>query len=183
MGFFDWLMGTPSDQKTAPVRRASASSPGARRSSVFGIQVNDVVSYDDVDYIVKNRITYEEAGFYWYDYLLVDDTTGAELWLSAEDDDGVSIGIFKEIELPGIPPVAQTITVEGKRYSQTEHSHANVSVEREDADRDTSNKVEYWDFEGSNETYLSVSRWGGDYEASVGREIKPYELKIFPAEG
>lgn len=181
MGFWDWLMGTPPEQKTVPARRAGPSAT-ARRQSVFGIQVGDVVSYDDVDYIVKNKITYEEEGFYWYDYLLADNVSGKETWLSVEDDDGLSIGIFHEIDLEGIPPVGRQISHEGKTYRQTEHSHANVTLEREDAARDTSTQVEYWDFEGPNETYMSVLRWGGDYEASVGKEIEEYELKIFPAE-
>lgn len=182
MGFFDWLMGTPPEQKTVPARRAGPTAV-ARRQTVFGIQVGDVVSYDDVDYMVKNKITYEEDGFYWYDYLLEDATTDTEVWLSVEDDDGLSIGIFREIELDGLPPVPRQISHGGKTYKQTEHSHATVSLEREDADRDTSSQVEYWDFEGPNDTYLSVLRWGGNYEASVGSEVQEYQVKIFPAEG
>lgn len=182
MGFFDWLMGTPPEQKTVPTRRAGPSA-NARRQSVFGIQVGDVVSYDDTDYLVKNKITYEEDGFYWYDYLLADSVTQDELWLSVEDDDGLSIGIFREIDLDGLPPVPRQLSYEGKSYRQVEHSHANVTLEREDADRDTSSQVEYWDFEGPGGTYMSVLRWGGNYEASVGTEIEEYQVKIFPAEG
>lgn len=181
MGFWDWLMGTPPDQKTAPARRVSSTSPSMRRATVFGLQVGDVVTYDEIDHIVRNKITYEEDGFYWYDYQLVDEATDSEIWLSAEDDDGVSIGIYREIVLDGIPPVGKSITYEGKTYRQVEHSHANVTLEREEADRDTTSQVEYWDFEGPNDTYLGVSRWGGNYEASVGSEIHDYDLKIFPA--
>lgn len=181
MGFWDWLMGTPPEQKTAPARRVSSTTPSMRRATVFGLQVGDVVSYDEIDYMVRNKITYEEEGFYWYDFLLVDEATDSEIWLSAEDDDGVTIGIYREIHLDAIPPVPKSITYEGKAYRQVEHSHANVTLEREDADRDTSSQVEYWDFEGPNDTYLGVSKWGGNYEASVGTEIEAYELKIFPA--
>lgn len=181
MGFWDWLMGTPPEQKTAPARRVSSTTPSMRRATVFGLQVGDVVSYDDVDYMVKNKITYEEDGFYWYDFLLVDEATDAEIWLSAEDDDGVSIGIYREITLEGIPPVPRSITHEGKTYRQCEHSHANIRLEREDEDRDTSSQVEYWDFDGPNDTGMSILRFGGNYEASVGSEIEEYEIKIFPA--
>jgi hypothetical protein len=64
----------------------------------------------------------------------------------------------------------------------TENSRARVSLEREDASRDAEGgKVEYWDFEASGGRYLSIQRWGGSYEASVGREIQTYELTIYPA--
>lgn len=182
MGFWDWLMGTPPTERTVPAGRTPSSTQMQRRASVFGIEVGDVVSYDLVDYIVKNKLTYEEEGFYWYDYLLVDEPSGQELWLSAEDDDGISIGIFREIELDGIPPVPGKLTHDGKSFRQTEHSHASVRLEREDAARDTENgRVEYWDFEGPNDTYLSILKWGGSYEASVGHEIGAHELTIYPA--
>ncbi|MEB3198533.1 MAG: DUF4178 domain-containing protein [Candidatus Sericytochromatia bacterium] len=183
MGFWEWLMGTPPDQPAAPVRRVGGASEAQRRASVFGLLPGDVVSYDEHDYIVKNKITYEEDGFVWYDYLLVDDTRDKELWLSAEDDDGVSIGIFEEIELDTIPPVPRQIEHQGVRYRQTEHSEASVQMEREDPSRDTvGGRVEYWDFEGPQDRYMSVLRWGGTHEASVGKEISEHELTIYPRE-
>jgi hypothetical protein len=182
MGFWDWLMGTPPETRTVPARRDSKTTALQRRATVFGIEVGDVVAYDGTDYIVTNKLTYEEEGFYWYDYLLADEPTGQELWLSAEDDDGISIGIFREIDLDAIPPVPKRLTHDGKTYRQTEHSHARVRLEREDAARDTEGgQVEYWDFEGPGGTYLSVLRWGGSYEASTGVEIDAHELTIYPA--
>lgn len=57
-----------------------------------------------------------------------------------------------------------------------------MRLEREDAARDTENgRVEYWDFEGPSDTYLSILKWGGSYEASVGHEIGAHELTIYPA--
>ncbi|MEB3284385.1 MAG: DUF4178 domain-containing protein [Candidatus Sericytochromatia bacterium] len=182
MGFWDWLMGTPPQERTSPPRRTSNISPTMNRTTVFGIEVGDVVAYDEVDYLVKNKLTYEEDGFHWYDYLLVDDTTGRECWLSAEDDDGVSVGIYREIDLDSIPPVPRQLTYEGASYRCTENSYAQVRLEREDPSRDTdAGRVEYWDFEAAGDKYLSVLRWGNSFEASVGREIQPHELTIYPA--
>lgn len=181
MGFWDWLMGTPPTEQTMPARRGSALTPAAKRASVFNLQVGDVVSYDDIDYLVKNKITWEEDGDRWYDYLLVDDATESEIWLSAEDDDGIQLGIYREIDVD-FSSVPKTYSYEGQSFRQVEHSEANVSLEREDASRDSTSSVEYWEFEGPNDRYLSVSRWGNQFEASVGSEIEEYELKVYPAE-
>lgn len=180
MGFWDWLMGTPTQQRDLPTKRKAI--PAAKRASVFNLQVGDVVSYEEVDYVVKNKITYDDEGFTWYDYLLADSATDSELWLSAEDDDGIQIGIYKEIDLDvTFPPVPQRLTHEGKSYKQVEHSDARVEVEREDPTRSTQSRVEFWEYEGPGERYITVSKWGGDYEASEGHAIKEYDIKIFPA--
>jgi len=148
---------------------------------VFSLQVGDVVSYDEIDYVVQNKITFEEGGDTWFDYMLVDAATESEIWLSAEDDDGVTVGIFREVDLDvTVPPVPRSLTHDGHNYRQREHSNANVTVEREDATRSSSSSVEYWEFEAPGERYMTVARWGGSYEVSVGESIEEYELKIYP---
>lgn len=181
MGIWDWLMGTP-DAATAKAgsARAKAVSP-SKRTSVFGIQVGDVVTYDLIDHVVKNKISYDDEGFEWFDYLLQDPASGAEYWLSVEDDDGVSIGIFHEIDLPvDMPPVPKTLTVEGRTYRQYEHSDARVTVERAEGKRANQSHIEYWEYKGPSGHYLTVSRWGGEYEVAVGKSIEEFEVRVLP---
>ena len=180
MGFWDWLMGTPSQTRELPAKQRRTKMP--KKTSVLDLHVGDVVSYDEVDYVVKNKIVYSDEGFEWFDYMLHDAATDAVVWLSAEDDDGLQVGIYHEVDLDvTIPPVPRTITHEGRQYKQNEHSDAAVRVEREDATRSSQSRVEYWEYEAPGGHYLTVSRWGGDYEAAAGQAIKEYELKIFPA--
>lgn len=181
MGFWDWLMGTPDAATARPGSARRKNLSHAKRTSVFGIQVGDVVTYDTVDHVVKNKISYNDGGFEWFDLLLVDAATNAEFWLSVEDDDGVNLGIYHEVDLPaGLPPVPRTLTVEGKTYVQYEHSQAAVTVEREGSNRANQSHVEYWEFKGPSGHYLTVSRWGGEYEVAVGKEIEEYELRVLP---
>lgn len=178
MGLWDWLMGTPPQQRDMPKRRAV---PAARRTSVFALQVGDVVSYDGTDYEVTNKLTYDDEGFTWFDFLLHDRATDQEFWLGVEDDDGVQLGIYHEIDLPvDVPPVPKAISYEGRNYRRTEHGEADVEVEREDSGRRNAASVEFWEFEAPGERYLTISRWGGEYEAAVGQPIKEYELKVYP---
>jgi Domain of unknown function (DUF4178) len=181
MGFWDWLMGTPDAATAKPGTARKKTVSPSKRTSVFGIEVGDVVTYDTVDYVVKNKISYDDEGFEWFDYLLQDAASGSELWLSAEDDDGITIGVYHEIDLPeGVPPVPRSLTVEGKTFKQYEHSDAQVRVEREDATRSNQSEIEYWEFKGPEGHYMTVTRWGGEHEASVGKEIEEYEIKVYP---
>ena len=183
MGFWDWLMGTPDAATAKPgSARKKAVSPN-RRTSVFGIEVGDIVTYDTDDYVVKNKIAYDDEGFEWFDYLLVDAATQRECWLSVEDDDGVSVGIYHEVDLPdGLPPVPRTLTLEGKTYRQYEHSDASVRFERAEGKRANQSHVEYWEFKGPEGHYLTVSRWGGEYEAATGHAIEEYEITVLPGQ-
>jgi hypothetical protein len=179
MGFWDWLMGTPGQAGTTATGKKAVSA--TKRTSALHIEVGDVVAYDTVDYVVKNKISYDDEGFEWFDYMLVDDASGTELWLSAEDDDGLELGIYREVQLPdGIPPVPRTVTIDGVAYKQYEQSDARVTVEREDPTRSTHSEVEYWEYKAPGEKFLTITRWGGEYEASVGASIEEFELKVYP---
>ena len=68
MGFWDWLMGTPDAATAKPGSARKKNVTHAKRTSVFGIEVGDVVTYDTVDYVVKNKISYDDEGFTWFDF-------------------------------------------------------------------------------------------------------------------
>ena len=49
--------------------------------------------------------------------------------------------------------------------------------------RRTSEKCEYFDYEGANGRVLSVEIWNGDIEVTVGEKINPRSLLILPGDG
>jgi hypothetical protein len=181
MSFWEWLMGTPAPRGAASTgsRRVGAN----QRASALHRRGGDVVSYDTVDYVVKNRIVYSDSGYQWFDYMLDAGTGDAPIWLSAEDDDGLELGIYRDLVLPpGIPPVPRTLTLEGKTYTQYEHSTADASVDRAEATRPAQARIEYWEYRGPSGKSATVTRWEGEYEVSVGATIQEYEIRIFPGE-
>lgn len=157
-------------------RKKEPARPVAERTPL-NIQVGDVVSYDGVDYLVKQRLAYYDGGYEWFDYQLVDGDR--ELWLGAEDDDGLCVAIYQEVEMDLPEPIPDKLTCNEEKFRLDEHGRCGVSVTTESSSRSV--QVEYWDYESSGGHYLSVERWGGDMEVSYGKEIKPYELNIFPA--
>lgn len=164
MGFFDLFK--PKPRHRAPQR------------NLFTIQIGDVVSYDERDYIVQQVLTYNEGGYQWFDYQLVDGND--EIWLGVDDDDGIEVGVYREIDLDLEEPIPRQVSHEGLTFKLEEKGSAQVVSRTEYAGNRPVN-VYYWDFESTDgDKYLSVEKWGNEIEASVGYSVKPYEIKIFP---
>lgn len=181
MGFWEWLMGSPPapEGRTAPSRPPTATTV-AKRTHPLHLQVGDVVGLLATDYVIVNKVTYREDGESWIDYLLLDEATQSEWWLSAEEDDGLQLGLFQEIPLPfegHHPP--QSFTHEGVSYRQVEASEAEVTVEAEDEERSQAT-VRYWEYEAQSKRYATVLKWGERLEASVGKAIGRHELTVYP---
>ncbi len=61
------------------------NATGLRQPTVFTLQLGDVVQYDNIDWIIEDKLTYNDSGWEWLEYLLQDgDRIG---FLSIEDDD------------------------------------------------------------------------------------------------
>lgn len=150
----------------------------------FNLQIDDIVDYDLVEYQVIGKIIYNEDGYTWYDYHLFDSKDN--LWLYAEDDDEVRLGLFKKLsadhKLYGILQEGNpsVIEYEGINYSLIEEGSATIKVEGKVGARDDQ-RVRYWDYETGNGNQISVEKWGNELEISVGREVKEGLLEFYPA--
>lgn len=168
MGWMEWLMGKPGEKGTTTKRRG-----------VLGLRPRDVVSYEGTDYVVESRFEYTSNGFTWYDYRLYDAGTDSQLWLSAEDDDGLELAIYRPIE-DWEPPasIGRGFNYDNVPYRVQEHGQALVEIT---GPQDKRTSVEYWDLSAAGgRKLISVERWGDEIEASLGEPIKEYELKLYP---
>lgn len=164
MGIFDWFKSKPEAPKVVP-------------RNFFNIQVGDVITYDEIDYVVKQVYEYNENGYRWMDYHLVDGNE--EIWLGVDDDDGIELSVYKEV-LWEDNTFPKKIVHQGVTYYLEEHGTARV-VNKSDYTDTKVVPVEYADYEDeAGEKYLSLERWGQDFEASVGYSIKQHHVKIFP---
>lgn len=188
MGFLSFLFGKPKtydDYSTHPAL-GSGTTVGHARSregTVLDVHVGDVITYEAIDYVVRNRYVYENHGWKWFSYHLVDTISGQKLWIDAEDDDELEIATARPVKLPIELPMAERLFYEGKTYFLDEHGYASVLVESEDSQPHYA-KVEFWDFYDESEEFtLGVERWGNELEVSVGHYIEPYELNILSVGG
>lgn len=152
----------------------------------FNLQINDIVDYDLVEYQVIGKIKYIEEGYIWYDYHLFDGK--GHLWLYAEDDDELRLGLFHRLsadhELYGKlqKETPSVIEYDGRKYSLIEKGNAHIEVEGKVGARD-GQMLRYWDYETRNGDQISVEKWGNELEISVGEEVKESLLEFYPASG
>ena len=188
MGFLSFLFGKPKTydhSSTTPALGSGTAVTRARssRATILDLRVGAVITYEATDYVVRNRYVYENHGWEWFSYHLVDTISGQKLWIDAEDDDELEVATARPVKMDLELPMADRLFYEGKTYHLDEHGFANVLVESEDSQPHYA-KVEFWDFYDSSEEYfLGVERWGNELEVSVGKYIEPYELDILSAGG
>ena len=145
--------------------------------TVQNIRLRDIVSYLGQDFIVEGVLRYDDDGWPWVTYMLVD---GEDVrWLSVEEDDKLEVSLWEEIDKPfgGDPP--EFVEVRGIRFRMVEKGKARVTQEGETGKRQGLS-VRYYDYESDGDEMLSVETWGSDTEVSFGYEIDPYGLDIFP---
>lgn len=149
-------------------------------ATVTNLRMGDIVTYFDVDYVVEGRVDYNDSGWPWTCFMLVD---GDDVrWLAVEEDDKVEVSMWEEIDmdLSGDPP--KTIEYDGERFKQVEKGHAKVTQTGKTGRR-AGMSCDYFEYEGSSERYLSVERWGMETEVSIGQDVNPYSLEILPGGG
>lgn len=166
MGLFDFLKGKKKeDEQHTPIAR-----------NALNLQVNDIVSYDLEDYIVVGKIVYNDSGYEWYAYNLKGDTRS--IWLSAEMDDELEIGIYERVQTKLSAKIPEELQLEGITYYLEEHGFATIKEVVGQAGAAIGQQVEYWELESDDEEYLSIEKWGGDLEVSKGYSISEKEIKI-----
>ncbi|WP_066172903.1 DUF4178 domain-containing protein [Bacillus marinisedimentorum] len=167
MGFFQRLFGKKEEREEIKQR------------DVFSIKIDDIVSYELEDYQAVGKLVYKDGNFTWTAYQLKGD--GRTLWLSAEMDDELELGMYEKIPLKLSGEIPNKLYYDGTEYYLEESGSARVKGEGRGANVDGL-IVKYYDFsDKAEESFLSVEDWGGEIEASIGWEIEEYEIKILAA--
>ena len=186
MGLLDWLFGKPAEYTpdmadAADAAAAAEAAPGGEDQQILKLRVGDVVGFDGNDFIIEQKYIYSAGGYYWYSYHLKDRASDKELWISGEYDDELIVTIDQDVEMAIPERVPSSLTHQGKRYNQSEHGQANVTIWNAGSAKPVNTTVEYWDFEGDDdEVTMGVERWDDETKAGISKEIEPYELTIYP---
>lgn len=167
-------------KRLAPASSPADSLPPLDRT-LFTLQIGDIVQYEARDWVVEGRLTYDEDGLTWLEYMVQD---GDDIrWLSVSEDDRVEVSWLETttaIEISGTPP--KTLVFEGETFRRVDSGEADMSrvgtIQRRRAE-----SCRYYDYEGEGDRVLSVEDWDGDIEVSVGQSIRPSQLSLLPGEG
>ncbi|QTN00076.1 DUF4178 domain-containing protein [Sediminibacillus dalangtanensis] len=150
--------------------------PEIKERSPLSIEVGDIVTYDLVDYEVVGKITYRQDSYEWFGYQLLEGKN--TIWLSAEMDEQLELGIYQSVNLPVSKPFPKQLTYQDSIYYLDEQGEARVVGEGRSRNIN-GRQIQYAEYyDEAEEHYLSLEDWGSEIEASYGYEIAPYEIKI-----
>jgi hypothetical protein len=153
--------------------------PTAR--TVFNLQLGDIVQYEGTDWVVEDRLTYDDHGYGWLEYVVQDGDR--QRWLSVEEDDRLEVlwlETVTHVEISGTPP--QQMVVDHLTYRQTEAGTARMTRLGTTLNQ-RSQICQYFDYTGPEGTVLSVENWQGDVEVTQGKQIHPRALTLLPGDG
>ncbi|MRH42857.1 DUF4178 domain-containing protein [Aquibacillus halophilus] len=154
----------------------SDEKPKVKERTPLSIEVGDIVVYDLTDYEVVGKITYRQDSYVWYGYQMLEGNN--TIWLSAEMDDELELGIYKTINLPVTYPLPKELTYQGETYYLDEEGEARVVGEGRSTNIDgrLMKYAEYCD--DDEKQFISLEDWGSELEVSLGFPIEKYELKV-----
>ncbi len=156
--------------------KSKKNEPAPKERDVLTIKVGDIVTYDLVDYEVVGKITYRSGNYEWYSYQLLEGKN--TIWLAAEMDDELELGIYKKVTLPVSKPFPKELSHDGNKYYFDEAGTARIIGEGRSANLQGS-EVEYAEYtDADEENFISLEVWGSEVEVSVGYPIESYEIKI-----
>lgn len=169
-----------SRRNALPERKQAEALPSLRRS-VFNLQIGDIVQYAGADWVVEGRLTFDDSGYSWFEYMLQD---GDQVrWLSVEEDDRVEVCWMEtasNLDISGKPPAQ--ISHNGTTYQQSEQGVA--KMQRIGTTMNKQAQIcRYFEYEAGTDQVLSVEDWNGDLEISVGQRIRPSSLTLLPGDG
>ncbi|WP_042223216.1 DUF4178 domain-containing protein [Oceanobacillus manasiensis] len=165
MGLFSKIFSKKKNETAVPEER-----------TVLSIKIGDIITYDLTDYEVVGKITYRDGGYEWYSYQLLEGND--TIWLSAEMDDELELGIYRKVQFPIQKPFPKEITYENSTYYLEETGSARVTGEGR-SNSLTGSETQYAEYmDTKEESYLSFESWGTEIEASHGYSIEAYEIKI-----
>ncbi|MBB6452107.1 hypothetical protein HNQ94_000528 [Salirhabdus euzebyi] len=166
MGLFSKLFGNKKSEVEEEIKERT----------VLSIEVGDIITYDLIDYEVVGKIMYKDHGYEWSAYQLLEGKK--TVWLSAEMDDELELGIYRSISIPLAEPFPKKVDYEGTTYYLEEEGNAQVFGQGR-SQQINGRTVHYADYsDDGEEQFLSVEAWGNEVEVSIGYSIEEFEIKI-----
>lgn len=175
-------------------RQMQARPDATEERHLFNLRVGDIVQADGRDWMVEDRLLYEQSdGFQWLEYRLQD--SAERRWLSVSEDDEVEVGWLVSTDPPrgdlaeqlqeGVPEV---LPWRGQEYQLQERGTARLRTEVRSLNRGNG-ACSFADYQAPNGELLAVEWWGGRgaeniaIEISEGRRIDPASLTLLPGDG
>ncbi|MCP9927503.1 DUF4178 domain-containing protein [Cyanobium sp. CH-040] len=174
-------------RRQAAQRRREARE---RERTLFDLRLGDIVQAEAADWVVEDRLLYDQDGFQWLEYLLRDG--GRSRWLVVCEDDWLEVSWLEPVDLVPPPPLPlpPELTWHGATYRLQEQGTASVTASHRRMNQRLG-RCRFADYTGPGERVLGLEVWaqaGGaqadaEIEATAGRLIDPRSLTLLPGDG
>ena len=137
------------------------------------LHLDDAVSYEGGDYLVRAILTYFAGGRSWKTYQLFDGKQ--ERWLEVRTE-GADVRWYEARS--ALSDQGAVLTVDGQEFRQEESGSATVGIESAAGTREGV-FVEYRRYASSTGDRLVVERWPDGPRTMAGRQVAPEDLQLW----
>lgn len=143
------------------------------------LKLGQIVNIDSIKYSVINMIEFSESGWKWQEYEVASDN-GQHKWLSIETGDDNNVEYWLYSKYTGyIDDSKLEFEINGTKYSLYEKGVARVDNYFGNADVDILERCTFIDYiSEEKDKIISVEKWEGEIERSIGEKIVPEKIKI-----
>ena len=162
----------------APLRDPFADS--GPQGDPRAIKVGDMLDIGIERVWVRGTLRLSEGGWQWAEHFVDEGGTGQRRWLSVEEDPDVRMVLWTSRPDLDVVPGPATLTVDGVTYRLVERGTASSRSEGTTGLR-ASGGMDYADYQAPSGERLAFERFDhGSWEASVGTELTPATVTVYP---
>ncbi|MEV0732801.1 DUF4178 domain-containing protein [Polymorphospora sp. NPDC050346] len=163
--------------------RSHDDDADALRGDPRRLRPGDIVEIRGTSYGVRGSLRFDEGGWSWTEHL-IDDASGAKLWLSVEEDPDLELVLWTVVPSATVTPGLPTIDFEGRRYVSDESGLARYTATGTTGLQPTGG-VRYHDYTSPDGALLSFESYGDSmkWEVSRGEKLHRAEVLVYPQAG
>lgn len=155
----------------------------ALRGDPRRLKPGDIVEVRQTSYGVRGTLRFTEGEWGWTEHLL-DDASGAKVWLSVEEDPDLELVLWTAVPTATVTPGPGSIDFDGRRYNSEESGRARFTSTGTTGLNPTGT-VRYHDYAAPDGARLSFESYGdsGSWEVARGEQLHRAEVVIYPQAG
>ena len=168
----------------APEDPLELPPPPAEERTFESLQIGDVVSWGDDDWVVQQRATYLEEGEIWWLYAL-DEGTGqdeSQVFLEVRRHDGTEVAFFHIAnDAPLFGQLSHGLTFRGQSFLLESRGDAVVALDaRADDAGLVAGRLRYSRYRGPGGLWLTIEENNGERRAYAGETVAKKTIGLMP---